>query len=417
MSTVETGEKRGNQPAVLRAVILFVIASLFPGCSTLEAIRIVNGGTAFSTTAEPTDVPFSLHGHLILIKASVNDDPREMVFMVDTGALTVINKTIADTMAFTQDVALTGKDSSGHTKETRLVEIESLKIGNKEVKKCAASIFDLGLIERAMGIRVDGIIGSNVLRFFNVTIDYKHKNISLSQNKQSPEEGRHRIRFKQDMTVGFAPVVEAKIEDKYTVPAIIDTGYDGYFAAIPSPLLKKLQRPGRGRLVKGAGMGGAFGIASEGELQRLKSFAVGTDLRVANVPVEATKMDKALLGKQFLDKFVVTINYLTNELTLSPYEENPRFRSNIFSIGLRVMYDEENRAKVIGIEQDSPAEKQGLKLGDEVVQVNGKPVRSYTVPELRELLVLDEEIRQVKLVVRREDNERTILLDKAYVFE
>ncbi|OGW46017.1 MAG: hypothetical protein A2078_11650, partial [Nitrospirae bacterium GWC2_57_9] len=376
MSTVETGEKRGNQPAVLRAVILFVIASLFPGCSTLEAIRIVNGGTAFSTTAEPTDVPFSLHGHLILIKASVNDDPREMVFMVDTGALTVINKTIADTMAFTQDVALTGKDSSGHTKETRLVEIESLKIGNKEVKKCAASIFDLGLIERAMGIRVDGIIGSNVLRFFNVTIDYKHKNISLSQNKQSPEEGRHRIRFKQDMTVGFAPVVEAKIEDKYTVPAIIDTGYDGYFAAIPSPLLKKLQRPGR--LVKGAGMGGAFGIASGGELQRLKSFALGTDLRVANVPVEATKMDKALLGKQFLDKFVVTINYLTNELTLSPYEENPRFRSNIFSIGLRVMYDEENRAKGIGIEQDSPAEKQGLKLGDEVVQVNGKPVRSYT---------------------------------------
>jgi len=280
-------------------VACLAVPALVSGCATFKAISMVNGGAAYSETSEASTVPFSLQGHAILVYVRLNNDEKERTFILDTGALTVINKTLADTMAFKKDVAVTGKDSSGQTKETRLVEIESLKIGNKEVKMCAASIFDFGFIERAMRMQVDGIIGSNVLRFFNVTIDYKHKNISLSLNKQSPKEGKYRIRFKQDMTVGFAPVVEAKIEDKYTVPAIIDTGYDGYFAAIPSAVLKKLQRPGR--IIKGAGKGGAFGIASGGELLRLKSFALAGNLRVPNAPVESTSMEKALLGKQFLE--------------------------------------------------------------------------------------------------------------------
>jgi predicted aspartyl protease len=376
---------------------------------------MVRGGAAYGDQNEESTVPFSLHGHLLLVKVRLNDDERERIFFVDTGALTVINKTLADTMHFTSDVHITGKDTSGHNKETRLVEVESLRIGDMEVKGCAAAIFDFALIERAMGLQVDGIIGSNVLRFFTVTIDYKRKIITLSQNKQSRTGGKYRVPFKQDMTVGFAPIVEATIDDKYTVQVIIDTGYDGYFAAVPKSLLAKLKRPTRA--VKGISTGGAFGVATEGELARLKSFELGKALRIPNVPVESTKMDKALLGKQFLDKFIVTINYLSNELTLDPIEENVRFKDNIFSTGLRVMYDEQNRAKVIGIEQGSPADKHGIRLEDEVVQINGKPVNSYSVPELIEKLVLNDEIKRLELVIKREGTEQSIVLEKTYVFE
>lgn len=72
---------------------------------------------------------------------------------------------------------------------------------------------------------------------------------------------------------------------------------------------------------------------------------------------------------------------------------------------------------MISIEQGSPAEKEGVQLGEEVVQVNGEPVRSYTIPELRELFVTNEDARRVELVIRRDEREQAVVLDKAYVFD
>ncbi len=335
--------------------------------------------------------------------------------MVDTGAITAISKTLANTMQFQNSVEIMGGDSTGAEKEIQLVEIESLKIGNKEIKNCGAGIFDFSLLERGMGIKIDGILGSNVLRYFNTKIDYKNKIILLSQNTQPLGFGRYRIPFEQDMKYGFAPVVQIKIEDRYTIEGMIDTGYDGCVAAIPATLIKKLHYPTK--KIKGVSGGGLNDVDTEGELLKLRGLEVGNTVRVSNIPVQSTKLDKVLLGKRFLDKFVVIIDYLSNELILEPIEENFNFKDNIFDTGIRVLSDEHNKLKIVGIQQDSQAEKSGIQLGDEVLKVNGKNIESYSMPELVEQIAWNDEIKHVEIVVKRDGKEKIFNIDKALVFE
>lgn len=400
---------------IVQVALLFIVIFMSSGCTLFKAIKIINGGNTEDNAKEDSRILFSLHGHLILVKVKLNNDEHERTFVADTGAITAISKTLADTMQFQNSVEILGRDSTGAEKEIQLVEIESLKIGNNEIKNCGAGIFDFSLLERAMGIKVDGILGSNVLRFFNTKIDYKNKIILLSQNTQPLGFGRYRMPFEQDMKYGFAPVVQIKIEDRYTIDGLIDTGYDGCVAAIPATLIKKLNYPTK--KIKGVGGGGLIDVDTGGELLKLRILEVGNMVRVSNIPVQSTKIEKVLLGKKFLEKFIVTINYLTNELALEPLEENLKFDDNIFDIGIHVLDDEQNKAKIIGMLQDSPAEKAGIRLGDEILKVNKKHIRDYSKPELIENIVLNDEVNHIELNINRDGMEMIFNLDKAFVFE
>lgn len=400
---------------IVQVALLFIVIFMSSGCALFKAIKILNGGSTENNTKEDSKIIFSLHGHLILVKVKLNNDEHERTFMVDTGAITAISKTLADTMQFQNSVEILGSDSTGAEKEIKLVEIESLKIGNNEIKNCGAGIFDFSLLERGMGIKIDGILGSNVLRFFNTKIDYKNKIILLSQNTQPLGFGGYRMPFEQDMKYGFAPVVQVKIDDRYTIEGLIDTGYDGCIAAIPATLIKKLNYPTK--KIKGVSGGGLNDMDTEGELLKLKRLEVGNIVRVSSIPVESTKIDKVLLGKRFLEKFIVIIDYLSNELTLEPVEDNLKFKDNIFDTGIRVLSDKQNKLKIVGIQQDSQAEKAGIQLNDEVLKVNGKDIESYSMPELFEQIAWNDEIKHVELVIRRDGKEKKLKLDKALVFE
>lgn len=397
-----------------KLAVLIALAVTCSGCATVKAIKMINEGAVSSNESEKSIIPFSLHGHLILAKVKLNDDQQERTFMVDTGALTVIDKALADTLAFGNEVNVTVNDSAGYKKETRMVTLDALQIGNRRIEKCAAGILDMTAMERMMGIHLDGVVGSNVLHLFNVTLDYANKNMTLSQDKQSMPCRTCKIPFTQDMKQGFAPIVDIKIENKYALSAVIDTGYDGYFAAIPAPVLKKLQTPRKA--IRGTSGGGVFGLATQGELVRLKSFAIGDLPKMTDIPVESTRMEKVLLGRQFLEKFVVNINYLANELVLEPVEEHLKFKDNVYSFGLSVLPDEQQKERVVGIIQDSPADKGGIQLEDEIVTVNGKPAASYSFLDKREIASNDA-IKRVELGLRRDGARQVVVLEKAYLFE
>jgi hypothetical protein len=59
------------------------------------------------------------------------------------------------------------------------MSLSYLAVGQVEVKGLRVAVMDLGVLSRAAGVRLQGIIGYNFLKSFRVTIDYPRKLLRL----------------------------------------------------------------------------------------------------------------------------------------------------------------------------------------------------------------------------------------------
>lgn len=127
-------------------------------------------------------VPFRLADEkkpLILIEVSVNNQ-GPFSFVVDTGAtFTVLSPETAQKVGLDP---ISGVKDAGHgvggQVQVSLVSLESLRVGETEVKDLKVAIMDLTNLKQILG-DLDGVIGYNFLSKFRVTIDYPQQVISF----------------------------------------------------------------------------------------------------------------------------------------------------------------------------------------------------------------------------------------------
>jgi predicted aspartyl protease len=135
-----------------------------------------------SDSASRTEIKFKL-AHpakpLILLPVSINGE-GPYIFAVDTGASsTVISPEVAETLAIerTSIPELTG---AGGAMRASTGVARSLAVGKAEIENLAVVVADfLGMLSQAVGTKLDGIIGYNFLKEFEVTIDYPNETLRL----------------------------------------------------------------------------------------------------------------------------------------------------------------------------------------------------------------------------------------------
>jgi clan AA aspartic protease (TIGR02281 family) len=128
-------------------------------------------------------VPFRLADEkkkpLIFIEVWVNNQ-GPFSFVVDTGAtITVLSPETAQKVGL--DLSSGAKDTghgAGGQVQVSLVSLESLRIGETEIKDLKAAIMDLTNLKQVLGY-LDGVIGYNFLSKFRVIIDYPKRVISF----------------------------------------------------------------------------------------------------------------------------------------------------------------------------------------------------------------------------------------------
>jgi len=397
--------------------VIFYICALLPasGCSTFRAISLVKGGEALNKAKEEREVPFELRGHLILVKGKINGADRDYTFILDTAALTVVGEEAAKELGLAKEVEIEAKDNAGGAKKAYLTRLKNLSLGDFTVNEPAAVIFDMAKIRRMEGINVDGIIGSNFLRFFKVKIDYQRRFVTLSGDTGhlSPVPGGYLVRFEQSMKQGFAPLVEVASSDA-TFDAAIDTGLADALS-LPVTLLEKVDKDG---MIEGKGVmgGGAFEENGKARLARLAGFRIGSSEfgRIMASAAEGQKL--ALIGKEFLSRFVVTLNYPVGEMLLIPID-GEKTRDNIFTAGMGIMRDEAGKTLVSGVWRGSPADRLGIVAKDEIAAINGKAAGGYPLTELRDMLKNDDGMETIELLIRNSDGEKRLTIRKEYLFK
>jgi hypothetical protein len=141
---------------------------------TQSAARIPNGDLPGATPR--VEIPFKLYrDYLIVVQGSVGTLDK-LNFVIDTGVNPpAVDARIAKKLPPTGGVhklALLNQNV-----DVRQVLLPSLQVGPIRAKSLLAVIQDLSSLERALGVRIDALVGFGVLSLGSFSIDYTTKRI------------------------------------------------------------------------------------------------------------------------------------------------------------------------------------------------------------------------------------------------
>ncbi|MBN1187845.1 MAG: retroviral-like aspartic protease family protein [Bacteroidales bacterium] len=377
----------------MKFIILNVLLTLLSGCISFKTYKLVNDGNFVNNSFQSSTIPFTLKGDHIIIKARINNS-KEYLFFLDTGALTMVSQKVALELKLQKEVDFDVTGTSGDTKSIDLIKLNKIALGNMEVMNCSAMVNDLPAV---LPNNYAGLLGSNFLRHFIVTIDYKNKNITLSRkdNISIIDNAGIKLPFKTNMRWGFAPEIKCNIDGTIKNSALIDTG-SSKFLSLPLSMLKTTHLFQRGGLInsKGGMSGGVFGMDKESFIFRIDELKIG-GATFNNIPAESYSADMGpiLLGNKFLEKFLVILDYPAEEMTLIP--NGMPFETNITSYGMSIFKVAE-KTIVTGIWNNSSADRAGIQPGNEVFMINGIDVGTLSLYEIRDI-IMDEDAKPIEV--------------------
>lgn len=361
-------------------------------------------------------IPFSLEGHRIIVKVRINDSSKEYPFMLDTGALTMIDSKAASELGLKK-----GMEMPTMKKDVKafLTSLDRISLGQMAVENFDIPIMDI-LQQFDRRIMFDGFIGSDFLRFFRTTIDYESKHIILRQEADSVVKPRE-IRIKVDIPFPMRfPTLSLMMDDNSEIKGIVDTG-SPYALVLPLSFVEELPADSRSALIKSKGAMAKWpGTSADyNYLGRIKRLKCG-DLEIENLPVVFAELpmnfvNLGLIGKRLLQHYLFTIDYPGEELILVPNGTGDP-QSDIFSCGVALKKDQDGRTIVQGLWEGSPADRASLAVGTEIVEINGKKASDLSLVQINSILE-DDRIKTIKLLIRAEGKNKKMELVKKMTFE
>jgi hypothetical protein len=155
------------------------------------------------------------------------------------------------------------------------------------------------------------------------------------------------------------------------------------------------------------------GVQTRGYVGRMPRIVIGgyeiKDVLVAYVSAEDSKqaMAEAMIGLGLLSRFNLIYDYSRQRLIVKP---NSTF-DDAFDYdmsGLSMQKKPDGFLEIVRIYDNSPASDAGLKTGDRVISINGKPAVDFDIFERESLF--SQEGKTIRLFVRRDGREWEVSL-------
>ncbi len=362
---------------------------------------------------------FKLASNLIILPVTINDSDT-LNFILDTGVrypliteLPYINKLELNYLMPVEIQGLgEGETLTAYRSGNNQMKIEGLVAFNQEVQMIIDEHFQISHI---LGIPVHGLIGFNLFKEYIVTINYNRKKLTLYK----PEYYKYRDRRKDIILPlyfeGNKPFVQTTIvtEDSTEVPVklLVDTGAsDALWLSENSD--ERIDPPDNHiETFLGRGLNGDL-FGKKGRLDGIWVGPLILPKPIVSFPNSElidqlmTSNDRnGTLGAEILRRFIVTLDYRNQRLTLRPTNDvNDDFNYNMSGMdvvnpipGLPVF-------TIDNIRVNSPAYFAGLKENDQILSLNNASHNSLELNDIN-LLLQSRENRKIKIKVLRNGEE------------
>ncbi len=348
----------------------------------------------FELQEKQTTIPFELVDSKIYFEAEVNGIKKK--FILDTGAglpSMILNNAFAKELGleflppFPNGIGL-GEDPKevAPAKGTVEIQIGDLKVTNVPVLRTALH----EILQPYYGVPPDGVFGGPVFQNFVVSIDFEKSEFTVTKGEDFDYQDTGEV-IPVDLNQG-RPIAEATFVlengDEIKGAFTVDTGARTTFFH-KSFIIKTGMAPSDTiALLGGVGFSGKiYGHRTKMQSMTLGNFQMKNApvLLATNQPPEAGEQfgDDGLIGYDFLRNFTVTFDYKSKKLYLKKQKELLPF---VDKSGLFLSVTSDKKFKVEDVVKNSPADRAGIRVGDQITNVNDKASRKYQLKEVNTML-------------------------------
>jgi hypothetical protein len=372
-------------------VLALAGAILIPSLSAMPIVKVqLDENTR--TEGLLTEIPFQLHGSLIVTELSV-DESSPLNFIFDTGAGgTIINGSTAAGLGIVGDETVSQEGGTG-TATIVLSTNHIVDAGDLRLQDVTLGIVDIDHIEKRLGAPIDGVIGWLILSQYAVRVNYDTMLIELYDNK----------RFEYDLGVGSYPIevqgtaiftnvtVAFESGNTFTGKVLVDTGSGNTFS-FNTPFTEENYTT----------------MLADLNIGEYEFSILPANIAIAEAGALSWSGPMGILGNGVLKHFNVFIDLQQQMMSL----ETNRLYYDRFEVncsGLELVTDDAFQKVIIDhVYAGSPAEEAGLEVDDEIVQINGANVSDFQLPQIRSMLSQDGE--EVEILIDREGELRSYTL-------
>jgi hypothetical protein len=344
-------------------------------------------------------IPFTMEANHIVFNVSLNGR-SPIGFILDTGAdENVINSTRLEEFGL-KTYAQTTTTGGGNSADYAFVAGATFTLPGVELRNQHVSAIDETGLERALGVKLGGLLGYDFISRFVVDIDYQNQRIMLHDPRTWKYSGSGMlvpVVFDNGIPHGYGSI---GVPTKPDIPAyfVVDFGA-AETATLTSPFVKSndlawlaqtnptVNRP--------AGLENQFFAQNNvrGHLQRL---TIG-GLTVNDVPVNmsvnttgayASTNFSGTVGESIYSRYHCYLDYPNYRIILEPTPEadKPFPERETYGLSLLASGADLHTYTVVAVRPKSPAEADGFQKGDVISSEDGKNASEFTLRELRESL-------------------------------
>jgi len=396
-----------------KSIPILTFFLLFASCNIIKTIKILKKGTVGQKNYRE-QVSFETRAGLIVVKVTING--KEHNFIYDSGATNCVTKELAKELNLKPIVDQTATDSEGKTGGIQFAMIDEIKLGKISFLNTAAAIIDLNAIPELACLHVDGLIGANLMRKALWQIDYAKQTIVFASHIDSLHVPANAFSFSFSPMISGTPVIEVEVDGIKSTGNIFDTGSTGEITLSASAFKTIRKKDPNFKFLRGIGSSSA-GLYGKGNdtnyLAKVDMLKMGT-LSLANHTIEFKRKD-GNLGSAFFKDYIVTLDWHQKKIWFVP---QPKTEQQWETFGFSVSKDN-TKLVVSYLIENSPATIAGIKLGDEVVSVNGESYENIAGEVYCDLLMKQSSWKKeikLQMVIRSGGVEKTIALEKKNLF-
>lgn len=403
---------------------VLLVSTCFLNTETVAQTYDKFGFNIVETKRKYIHYPFELKANLILIKIVI-DNSDSLNFVLDTGVrgTILLDTTINDQIntSYSRPIKIRGLGpndvyeamvSTGHT-----IHFGNIKGNFQNIVILQEDLINLSDF---IGVKIHGIIGSDIFKRFNIKINYYQKRLTFSE----PENYKHKKWKGEKVDLYFEkskPYIKSAsilLNDQIfdSLNLVVDTGGSHALLlnqeAIPPALIaSKLVDGNLGRGLSGK-LSGKLGRVSKFNFAGRKFKKVITaypeNMEIGTEEERFAAFRQGSVGGEILKRFIITFNYQQEIMVLKPISSEIKrpFTSDMSGIDLK--HDSETKEfEVVSIVPNSAAEQGGLLPGDTILFVNKIPASTLSLSEIY------QEFRKkngypIFMIIRRDNELETI---------
>ena len=375
-----------NDGVMRKYLLLFFCCLLLQDCAISKQIKPV------------ATIPFEMVGTYVVIKVKVNNSPS-LNLILDSGIRnTLITELMPGdniTLNYSDVKELMGLGGGDHleayTSSCNSLNIGKIKLESKTVFVLKEDVFNLS---KHTGYKLNGLVGVDFFQDYVIEINYNTNRVKFYDSKTFTDPlGYEKLPISIEWEKMFINLIVQEADStKRKMNMLIDTGAElaAWFQTFKSNSFKMPENGVRATI--GQGLNGEI----VGKINRLQSICFGKyclenpivafpDSSCINQIIDKSDRD-GTVGSQLLSRFNSFIDYQNKQFYFKPNANfDKTFGYNIAGIEVTQILPFIPQTEVWMVWEDSPAEAAGIKVGDQILEINGEKAFNMTVNELKKI--------------------------------